>query len=108
MARLTFELPFAANGDGALSHTREAEALARPIDMVFHADPIVADVQHPVGGLVGEGDAHDARVSVPYGIAYRFLGNAQHLVLVLGAQTRRERPAFKHDADPTRDRGSLG
>ena len=61
---------------------------AEQLRALLHADAVVGDGQRPVRRLVRHGDAHGARLRVAHGVADRFLGDAQQLVLVLGAAGR--------------------
>ncbi len=59
-------------------------------------------------GLVHHGDLHRARVRVADGVAHRFLGNAQQLVLMLGLQSGRHADTFEGAGHATGHRRALG
>ena len=75
--------------------------------MLLHAYAVVGDSEFPVGLSVRHGDAHGVWPAVAYGIADRFLGDAQELVLVFRLETCCYASTLETDSNTTGYRRAL-
>src|SRR6185437_15247892 len=101
-------MPLSADRTGALPHAAEPESFAGvQLRMLFHPNTIVRDSQLPIGVGVGHGDMYITRPAVAHGVADRFLGNSQQLMLVFRLEPRCNAAAFESTGDASGNGGAL-